>query len=191
MLQECLGSRVQLNAHMIDGCFDSLVQGICQLLLVYIVLVLPHADGLRVNLYQFSQRVLHPSGNGDCAADSYIIFRQFFLGKGGGGVNGGAGFVGDDVIYIQAVVLDEFCRKFLCFQGGGTVADGNQGDIVLLDEGQGFSGSFCCAFLTVGYIEYAVVYYLACSINDGHLAAGAVARVQPHDGIACQRGLQQ
>ena len=51
--------RVEVDADVVDGGLDRRIEGARELLLVDIVLVLADADGLRVDLDELSQRVLH------------------------------------------------------------------------------------------------------------------------------------
>ena len=59
-----------------------------ELCLVYIVLILSHANTLGVDLDQFCQRVHKSTTNGDCTADSDILIRKFIAGNLGGRIDG-------------------------------------------------------------------------------------------------------
>ena len=61
------------------------------------MLVLADADGFGINLDRFGQGVLNTAGNGDGAPDGDIQIGQLFAGQVGGGVNGGARFIGNNV----------------------------------------------------------------------------------------------
>ena len=56
-------SGVQIHANGVYAIFHYCVQTTGQLHLGDVVLILPHADGLGFNLYQFGQRVLQAAGN--------------------------------------------------------------------------------------------------------------------------------
>ena len=57
ILQQVAAGRVQVHADAVDAAHYRLVELLLQFCLVHVVLVLSHADALRVNLYQFGQRV--------------------------------------------------------------------------------------------------------------------------------------
>ena len=52
-----------------------------QLYLTDIMLILADADGLRLDLDEFSQRILQAPGDRDRAANRHIKIRKFFCGK--------------------------------------------------------------------------------------------------------------
>ena len=57
-LQKGGGCGVDIHAYGVDAVLHHTVQGVIQPLLGHIVLILPHADGLGIDLYQLRQRVL-------------------------------------------------------------------------------------------------------------------------------------
>ena len=57
-----------LDADQIDALLDDAVQRAGQLVLLEVVLILTHADCLRIDLDQLGKRVLHAAGNGYGAA---------------------------------------------------------------------------------------------------------------------------
>ena len=86
------GRRIQIHAHGVHAVFHHGIQFTCQFRLVHIVLILPHADRLRVNLHQFRQGILqtpsdrhrtavahvHPGEFGGCRRRSRIHTRPGF-----------------------------------------------------------------------------------------------------------------
>ena len=69
--------RVQVHAHPVHTVFHHTAQSFAQPLLVHIMLVLPHPDGLRIYFNQLCQRILKPPRYGYCAPLSHIEFRKF------------------------------------------------------------------------------------------------------------------
>ena len=64
---------------MVDGrLYDSVECG-GKLLLIHIVLVLTDADGLRVDLHELGERILHAPRDGDGAANRHVVFRKLLL----------------------------------------------------------------------------------------------------------------
>ena len=57
-LQKGRRRRVDVHAHGVDAVLHHAVQGLVQLLLGHVVLVLAHADGLGIDLHQLRQGVL-------------------------------------------------------------------------------------------------------------------------------------
>ena len=55
--EQVFARRVEVHAHRIDTEFDGLVQAVLEFGLIHVVLVLSHADTLRVDLHQFCQWV--------------------------------------------------------------------------------------------------------------------------------------
>ena len=135
---------------MVYGCLYGLVQGIRKLFLVYIMLILAYANGFGIYFYQLCQRILHPAGNGNSSPNGNIVFGQFFLGQSGGGVNGSSCFVGNDIVDIQLVVLDKLGGKFLGFQGGCAVANGDKAHLITADYFQHGAGGLGGPVFSVG-----------------------------------------
>ena len=68
--------RVQLDADGVHAAHDGVVQGLLEFRLVDVVLVLPHADRLRVDLDQLGQRVGQPPADGNRPADGDVLVRE-------------------------------------------------------------------------------------------------------------------
>ena len=89
--QQAGGGGIHVHAHGVDAILHHAAQRLIQPLLGHIVLVLPHADGLGVDLHQLRQRVLHPAGDGHGAAEVYVVLRELLRRQLAGGVHGGPG----------------------------------------------------------------------------------------------------
>ena len=74
------GGAVEVHAHGVHAVFDGVVEGPAQSGRRHVVLVLAHADGLRVNLDELGERVLQAARNGDGAAHGHVVVGQ--LGGG-------------------------------------------------------------------------------------------------------------
>ena len=86
---------------------------------------------------------------------------------------------------------DEVRRELLRLVGGGAVADGEQRDVMARDEVEhGLRGRRALR-LALRDLEHAVREHAACRVDDGHLAARAVAGIEPHDDAARERRLQE
>ena len=177
---------------MVHHRFHYAVQGLRQFLLVHVVLVLAHANGLGIDLHQLRQRVLHAAGDGDGASDSDVIAGELLGGELGGGVYRRAGFAGDEVVHIgEMIFLNQRRRELLGLIGCGAVSDGEEGDVVLLHQSQDLLLGHGLLLGAVGDLQDAMSQHAAGGVHHRHLAARAVARVKAHDRVAGKRRLQE
>ena len=68
---------VQIHAHGIDAILHHAVQRLSQALLRHIVLILPHTDGLGIDLDQLRKGILQAPRDGHRRAQGYIVLREF------------------------------------------------------------------------------------------------------------------
>ena len=83
---------IEVHAHRVHAVFHHRVQGFCQFALIYVVLVLAHADAFGVNLDQLGQRVLQAAGDAGRAAQAHVHIRHFLRSKFASAVHRGACF---------------------------------------------------------------------------------------------------
>src|SRR5699024_11901335 len=69
-----------------DVCSSDL-QGFSQFLLIHIVLVLSHANGLRINLHKLCQRILYTSRDGRSTSLSHVEIRKLFRSQFARGIH--------------------------------------------------------------------------------------------------------
>ena len=79
--QQMLGGGVQVDAHLVDATLDGLVERVLQLRLVNVVLILSHADALRVYFHQFCQRVHQPAPDADGSAHGDVLVGKLLAGN--------------------------------------------------------------------------------------------------------------
>ena len=72
---------IQVCADRVDAILYNAVKGLSEPFLRHIVLILPDADRLRLNLDQLRQRVLQASGDRNGAPERQIQLRQFRGGE--------------------------------------------------------------------------------------------------------------
>jgi hypothetical protein len=78
------------------------------------VLVLPDADGFRVDLHQFGQGILQAPRDGDGTSYRHVEIRQLLAGEGGGGIDGGACLRDHDLGELEIRVLrNQFARELV------------------------------------------------------------------------------
>ena len=78
--QQMFGSRIQVHTHHIHTTHHRLVQSFFQPELVHIMLILPYANTLRIDLHQFRQWVHQPSADTHRTPHRHILLRKFFTG---------------------------------------------------------------------------------------------------------------
>ena len=154
------------------------------------MLVLAHADGLGIDLHQLRQRVLEPPGDGHGAAQIHIKLREFLGGQGRGRVDRGPGLV-DHHIGQAAHPADQLHGHLLGLPGGGAVADGDVGDAMAAHQRGELGDGLLLLLFAVGGIDHGGVQHLARGVHHRHLAAHAVAGVEPHGHMSLHRRLHQ
>ncbi len=93
--QQRRGRRIEIDADGVDGVLDHRLQRAAEPVLVDVVLILPDADRLRLDLDEFGQRVLQPARNRHRAAQRDVEPWKLRRGERGGRINRGAGFADD------------------------------------------------------------------------------------------------
>ncbi len=177
--QQVLRRRVDVDADGIDAQLHRLVEAVAQLRLVDVVLILSHADALRVNLHQFGQRIHQSAADAHGAAHSDILVGELLARHLRRRVDARAilaHHVGGDVADLPQHV------------GGlprsGTVAAGDGFHLPLAGDGN------IGTALAVGRLHIradGVVEQVALRVEHHHLAAGADAGVDTHHPLLTQR----
>ena len=84
---------VEVHAYAVHAAFHRAVEAFFQLMLVYIVLVLAHADAFGVYFDEFGQGVHEPAANADGTPHGEVFIGKLFPRRFGGRVNRGTGFI--------------------------------------------------------------------------------------------------
>ena len=113
--------------------------------LVDVMLVLAHADGLRVDLDQLGQRVLQPAGDGHRTTQRDIHVGELLGGEFGGGVHRRTGLADDHrgrtLTGGGGDLLRDLPSQLLGLTGRGAVAHGHEVDAILrTDPGEDVDG---------------------------------------------------
>ena len=151
------------------------------------MLILPHTNGLRVNLHELCKRILQAVRDGNGAAQRQVVLRVLCRRKLRRGIDRRARLADNHVIDIKMIFAQRFVGEDLRFLRRRAVADGNERDAVLLDKPYERLFGFAHARLAVRGVNDAGVEHLARGIDDGDLAARAVAGVKA-DGHAAFDG---
>ena len=179
----------KLYAHAVDAALDHAVQRFFQLAFFQIVLILPHADSLGVDLHQFRQRILHPAGNADRAAQADVILGKLLGGQLTGGIDGSSRLADDHISRLSAQFRQQTGDELLRLPAGGTVADGDRRHTVFPAHGQNFGfGPRLRRFLSrKGEVTHVGGQHFAVFIHDSQLAAGTEARIHAQRHFALDR----
>ena len=154
------------------------------------MLVLPHADGLGVDLHQLRQRILQAAGDGDGGAQVHVVLREFLRRQLSGGVYRRARLV-DDHVADPRQTPQHLHRHLLRLPAGGAVADGDMCHAVLSAHGRQPGNGRLLLPLAVGGIDHRGVQHLAGAVDDRYLAAVGIAGVKPHGHMPLHRRLEQ
>ena len=161
----------------------------------HIVLVLPHADRLGVDLDQLRQRVLQAAGDGHGAAQVDVKLRELLRRQLGRRIHRCARLADDHILQVPIAFLrqlsDDLGGKFLGFVSGSAVADGHDLDTVFQNHRFDDLFGLVNALELRHGVDDVGIQHLAGGVHNGDLAAHAVAGVQPHNGLAADGRLQQ
>ena len=155
------------------------------------MLILAHADGPGVNFDQFRQRILQAAGNGSRAALPHVKIGEFFRGQLAGGINGSPGLADDHVLERLSDFFDQIHNNLFRLPGSGSVAQGNQGNPISVDQFFQLFFGFFHPVLGRGGINHLRGQHFPGRIHDRQLAAGPESRVPAKHHPACHRGLHQ
>ena len=183
-----------LHAHAVDAALHHAVQRLLQLAFLQIMLILPHADGLGVDLDQLGQRVLHAAGDADRAAERHIKLRELLRRQLAGRVHGRARLADDHIGRALWQLGQKRGDELLGLARGGAVADGDGRDpeapaqVDDVPAGARLGG----LLPRQGEMAHARGEHLAVFIHHGQLAARAEAGVHAQrDAALDRRGHEQ
>ena len=159
------------------------------------MLVLPHADGLRIDLYQLSQGILEAASDGDRTTQRDVHVWELIRGKLGCGVDRSTRLRDHDRSWALAAGLlqhvGDLVGQLFRLTGSGAVADSHKVHRVLRTQrGQSV---YCLAPLVLRLmrIDNCGIKNLAGGINYSALHAVSIARVQSNRGALTRRCRQQ
>jgi len=194
--QQMRGSRVDIDADIVDDRLHDCVQRRGQLLLVDIMLIQAHADALRIDLHQLRKRVLQPPSDGHRPAHGHIQVGELGACQVGCGVHRRAGLADHHIGKLLALPcpglrLDQLRNQPLGLPAGGAVADRDDGHAVELHQPREDLQRLRPLVLRRVRVDGGGVQQLAGRVHRGNLTARPEARVDAHDRRLPQRGLQE
>ena len=177
----------------VDAIFHHGIERARQLALAEVMLVLPDADRLGIDLDQFGQRILQPPRDRDRAAQGDVELRQFLRGKGRRRIDRGAGFRHHDLRHLQVgQQFYQFHRELVGLARRGAVADRDQVDAMRDRELAQRRQRLVPALLRFMRIDRRGRHHLAGGVDHRDLDAGTEAGIEPHgDARAGGRRQQQ
>ena len=182
--------RVQINADRVYTVLHHAAERFIQPRRGHIVLVLPDADALRLDLHKLGQRVLQAPRDGNRGAQRNIVIREFLRAEFGRRIDARPRLVYDHVGHA-GMVADHIGDKDLRLPRGRSVADGNSGDAVAADHGGESLPRLVLPVVRRRGVHNAGFQHLARLVHDGDLAAGAVGRIEAHRDAVPERRLHQ
>ena len=182
--------RVQIDADRVYTVLHHAAERFIQPRRGHIVLVLPDADALRLDLHKLGQRVLQPPRDGNRGAQRNIVIREFLRAEPGRRIDARPRLVHDHV-GDAGKVADHIGDKDFRLLGRRSVADGNSGDAVAADHGGESLPRLVLPVVRRRGVHNAGFEHLARLVHDGDLAAGAVCRVKAHRDAVPERRLHQ
>ena len=151
------------------------------------MLVLSHADGLRVDFDELGERVLQAACNRDGAAHGHVVVGQLGGGQGRGGVDGCARLRDGHLLGCFGAFLtqgaDQFAGELVGFAACGAVADGDKFHAVLAAGGGELTQCFCPLVARGVRVDGAHAQRLTGAVNHGVFHAVAQTRVQAEGGL--------
>ncbi len=191
ILKEGCGSGIQIHTYFIYTILNDAVQGVAELLLVHVMLVLSDTDGLRINLHELCQRVLQTTCDRCRTTLSHIKVRELFRCQLTCRVHGSTCFIYDYVLYRSVQLMQELYDYLLRLTGRGTVTNGNQSNIVLLNQTGQDTLCFIHTELRCGRVNYHGIQYFTGRVNNCQLTAGTECGVPAEYGLSHDGRLHQ
>ena len=180
------------HAHLVHALLHDAVQRLRQLVLLQVVLILPHADGLRINLHQLRQRVLHPPCDGNGAPLRHVEVRKLLRRQLARGIDGSPGFAHDHVGHPRHLRQQRNDELF-ALPAGRAVADGDRRHPVFRDHtlNQPRRRRFPGLISGQREISDSRVQNLPVLVHHRQLASGPESGVYPQRHLALDRRLHQ
>ena len=173
--EQMTACRIEIYPDQVHAILYRLIECFLQLRLVYIVLVLTHADGLWIYLHQFCQRVHQAASDGDCPTHRYVVIRKLVTSNFGSRINGSP-LLADykhGYLTVETLTVDEIFRLPAC----RSVADGDGFYLVGLNHLAKFRSSLAGLVDRRMRIDILIMQQIALCIETNHLTSGTESGV--------------
>ena len=185
--QQVLAGGIEIDAYRVDAALHRLVETVLEFRLVYIVLILPHSDALRVNLDKFGQRIHQSTADAYSATHRDILIRKLLAGCLRCRIDRRAILADDEDREPCPYLLD----KLLRLAAGRSIANGDSLYLIVVDH-------LLQVHLRLHPVVHGrmgedgfVVEQIALRIQTYHLAARTETRVDAHHALLSQWGREQ
>ena len=173
---------------MVDGVLDDIAEALRQQALDDIVLVLPDADRLRLDLHELGERVLQPARDRDRASNREVELGELFAREIRRGVHARARLVDRHDMHTRCPgIRDSPLDEALGLAAAGAVTDGDRARLVILDERGELLLRLCELRVALREVDRDRAEELAGGIDRGALASRAQARVDTDHRRATER----
>ena len=181
---------VEVNAHPVHAGDDGVVQFLAEQPLVHVVLVLPDAERLGIDLHQFGERVHEPAADRDGAAHRDVLVGKLLARHLGRGIDGSTVFT--DGVHLHRLRKAHPADEFLRLAGRRPVADGDHLHAVRFHHVRQAHDRLHLLVLRRMREEDLVVQQAAALVQADDLAAVAETGVDGHRPfLADRRGKQE
>ena len=178
--EQVLTCGVEVYAHGVYATLNGEVERLFEGGLVHVVLVLSDANGLRVNLDQFRQRVGKAAPDADGATHRDVVVGKFVARNFRSRIYGRPIFTHEENGEVGQV---ERAHQLFGFAACCAIADGYGFNMVLLDERREFSARARPFVAGLMGEDGVVVQQVALRIEAHHLASRSETRVNAHDAL--------
>lgn len=188
--KQVLRGRVDIDADEVDAALHRPVERVLEFGLVHVVLILSHADALRVDLDQFGQRVHQSSADGDRSTRRHVLVGKLLARRRRGRVDGGAVLGDREDAHLRqgGIVVEHLIDKIPRLAARRAVAYGDGLDGEVLHHACGRHSGLGTVALGRVRVEDLVVEQVALGVEAGDLASVGKSGVDGHHALLSQRG---
>ena len=179
-----LAGCIHFDPHVVHAGNDGIIERVLEQSLLHIVLVLPNADGFRINLHQLCQWIHEATPDGNGTSHREIMRWKFLPRSLGGGIDRGAGFIHHNNRHLRS----DLAHERLCFTPGSSIADSDRFDLVLGNEIEKGACRLHHLNLPRGGVDDIVVNQRPLGGQNHNLAAAAEAGIDGQHALLTKGG---
>ncbi len=184
--------RVEIDTDAVHAILDHGVEFAAQGRLVDVMLILPDADRLGIDLDQLGQRILQAARDRDGATHGDVQIGEFLRRRFRGGIDRRARFRHHDAGQFQLGMFgDDVRHEFVGLARPGAIADRHQLDRKFTGQRGDFQHRACPIVARHMGIDDAGMHHLAGAVDHRQLDAGAQPRIEAQSRPHARRRSQQ